>query len=95
MEIQKKEDRLSKIYWDLQMEEPVDLEEFCERVRAGQYGPVTVEEIAAFLRRVEIAILGNIESKLEESPHVSHLRDEKIAETEAMIADLLAKYAQE
>ncbi len=90
-----KGDRLSQIYWDLQMEEPVDLEEFCERVRAGRYGQATKEEIAAFLRRVEVAILGNIESKLEESPHVSHLRDEKVAETEEMIAGLIAKYAQE
>lgn len=84
--------RLARIFWDLQMEDPMSLEDFCEAVRGGRYGAASPEEIAAFLGEVEGAILENIELKLAESPHLAPLRQAKITETQAMIADLLRRY---
>jgi len=84
--------RLARIFWDLQMEDPMGLEEFCEAVRGGRYGAASPEEIAEFLGEVEQAILENIELKLAESPHLAPLRRAKIDETQAMIADLLRRY---
>ncbi|MGH7361437.1 MAG: hypothetical protein ACREJI_07465 [Candidatus Methylomirabilales bacterium] len=84
--------RLAQIFWDLQMEDPVGLEEFCEAARGGRYGAASPEEIGEFLGEVEQAILENIELKLAESPHLAPLRQAKIDETQAMIADLLRRY---
>ena len=84
--------RLARIFWDLQMEDQVGLEEFCEAARGGRYGAASLEEIAEFLGEVERAFLENIELKLAESPHLAPLRQAKIDETQAMIADLLRRY---
>ena len=84
--------RLARIFWDLQMEDPMGLEDFCEAARGGRYGGTSPAEIAEFLEEVEQAILENIELKLAESPHLAPLRQAKIDETQAMIADLLRRY---
>ena len=84
--------RLARIFWDLQMEDPMGLEEFCEAVRGGRYGAAIPEEIAEFLGEVEQAILENIELKLAESPHLAPLRQAKVDETQTMIADLRRRY---
>jgi len=84
--------RLARIFWDHQMEDPVGLEDFCAAARDGRYGAASPEEIAEFLGEVEQAILENIELKLAESPHLAPLRQAKTDETQAMIADLLRRY---
>lgn len=84
--------RLARIFWDLQMEDPMGLEEFCEAARGGRYGATGPEEIAELLAEVEQAILENIELKLAESPYLAPLRQEKIEETHTRIADLRRRY---
>lgn len=74
------------------MEDPMGLEDFCEAARGGRYGAASSAEIAEFLEEVERAILENIELKLAESPHLAPLRQAKIDETQAMIADLRHRY---
>ena len=84
--------RLARIFWDLQMEDPMGLQEFCEAARGGRYGATSPEEIAEFLAEVEQAMLENIELKLSESPHLAPLRQEKIDETQTRISDLRRRY---
>lgn len=83
---------LSKIYWELQLEEPVDLAEFCQRVKVGAYGPFSTKEIEGFLREVEAAMLENIETMLEEHPQLASVKEERIEETVEMIKDLIERY---
>ena len=84
--------RLARVFWDLQMEDPMGLEDFCEAAWGGRYGAASPEEIGEFLGEVERAILENIELKLAESPNLAPLRQAKIDETQAMIADLRRRY---
>lgn len=77
---------------ELSLEGYLPLEEFLERVAAGEFGPVSKEELADFLQNIEQNTLNNIEAKLEENPELAHLRDEKIAETEAKFARLREQY---
>ena len=84
--------RLARIFWDLQMEDPMGLEDFCAAARGGRYGAASPEEFGEFLGEVERAILENIELKLAEGPHLAPLRQAKIDETQAMVADLLRRY---
>lgn len=77
---------------ELSLEGYLPLEEFLERVAAEEFGPVSKEELRKFLQDIEQNTLNNIEAKLEENPELGHLREEKIAETEAKFARLREKY---
>lgn len=77
---------------ELSLEGYLPLEEFLDRVVAGELGDVTKDEIADFLQDIEQNTLNNIEAKLEENPELGHLREEKIAETEAKFARLREQY---
>ncbi len=88
-------ERLSEIYWDLQSEaDPIALEDFLDRAAAGEYGPVTADELRAFLREVEARLIHRIEyeesSALEAAAH-----DELIDETRSWIEDLVGRYCGE
>ncbi len=87
-------DRLSDVYWDLQSEaEPVGLEEFVQQAVAGTYGPVTGEELCAFLRAVEERLVTRIE-RGEGTVHEATAREELVDETRAWIDDLVGKFCQ-
>lgn len=77
---------------ELSLEGYLPLEDFLERVVAGEFGQVTKEELAEFLHNIEQNTLNNIEAKLEENPELGHLREEKILETEAKFARLREQY---
>ena len=88
-----KVDRLSEAYADLQTEEqPIGLEEFVQRAVAGEYGPVTRDELCTFLRAVEERLVVRIEQG--ESAHDAAARDELIDETRAWIDDLVGKFCE-
>ena len=82
-------------YWDQFAEEQVSLEEFCRRVAAGELGPYSRDDLRAFLEAVESNILSNIQTMVEVNPELEPLREERVAETQDMIADLIARYAAE
>lgn len=88
-------DELWERYNELASEQPLSLEEFVEMAVSGQLGQDAVdpETLERFLRRVEGMMLANIETKLEEAPHFHAMREEAIERTQAMIADLIARYA--
>ncbi|MBX6376945.1 MAG: hypothetical protein IRY95_00170 [Clostridia bacterium] len=62
------------------------------RVKAGRFGPVTAQEVAAFLDRVEKEILENIELKAEANPSLRPIKDERAAETREYIDRLRREY---
>lgn len=85
---------LMQRYWDTFAEQPgLSLERFLERVRAGEFGSFGPEAIARFLREVEAQILGNIEAMVEANPQLAPLREERVEETQRMIAELLERFA--
>lgn len=61
-------DDLMDRYYEVVMEEGIGLVSFIERALAGQYGPPESKVLYRFLDQLEIIILGNIETKLEEVP---------------------------
>lgn len=85
-------DEIMHAYWELFMEEQVSLEDFCQRLADGEFGQYSKEHITVFLNEVEASILQNIDTMLEANPQLAPLRDERIAETQEMIADLLRRF---
>ncbi len=88
-------DRLSETYWELQTDEeqPIGLEEFLTRVVAGEYGPVTREELREFLRAVEERLVARIEQG-EGSAHDAADREDLVDETRSWIDDLVTKFCE-
>ena len=77
------------------LEQPVDLETFCRMAAGGELGgPVPAEELETFLRRVEAMMLANIETKLEEAPHLQPMREQAVERTQQTIARLVERYAR-
>nr|MBO2507849.1 hypothetical protein [Bacillota bacterium] len=85
--------RLLALYWEQFAEEQVSLEEFVRRAAAGRYGSCSPPELKAFLEAVEHNILANIETMAATNPDLAPLAEERAAETQEMIADLIARYA--
>jgi hypothetical protein len=84
-------DRLTELYWELQTDDqPIGLEEFLNRAVAGDYGPVSREELRAFLREVEARLCDRIERG--ESAHDGAARDDLVDETHGWIEDLVSKF---
>lgn len=86
--------KLMEVYWEVMMDEPMDLPRFMEQVAEGRHGSFPPEEIADFLREVERDILGNIQTKAGSSPGLDAFVDDRIEETRQMIADLMQRYAR-
>lgn len=86
--------KLADVYWERMQEEILSLEEFLDRAKAGEFGAYSPEDFVRFLREVEANILHNIDLKLEEAPHLAPMREARIEETQAMIAQLIEKYGR-
>jgi hypothetical protein len=87
-------ERLSEIYWELQTEEePVGLEEFVALACRGEHGPVSHDELRAFLREVEERLVHRIERD-EGDAHDAVSRDDLIDETHGWIEDLIGRYCE-
>jgi hypothetical protein len=85
-------ERLADLYWELQGEDdPVGLEAFIERVRAGEFGAVTASELRGFLRSVEARLVRAIEAG-EAGAHDGTTPEERIEESREWIADLVEKF---
>ncbi|EKP95737.1 hypothetical protein [Thermaerobacter subterraneus] len=82
---------LMDLYYEVSME-GVDLEQFLQRLDAGEWGPVEPEVVADFLRDLEAVILSNIEVKAMEGPHYAGRRLEVIEETQRQFEELIARY---
>jgi hypothetical protein len=85
-------DRLWALYEHWCMEELISLREFILRVKAGEFGPFSRDEVIALLREIEANILANIELKAMEDPELEALKEERMAETNQEIEALVAEW---
>lgn len=69
-----------------------DLDRFTRKLAAGDYGDVTPERIAAFLREVEMITVNNIETKAAQGGPFAAMREQVIDETRTQVARLLKEY---
>jgi hypothetical protein len=85
-------ERLWELYEHWCMEELVSLRDFVRRLKGGEYGHFTRDEVVTFLQEIETNMLENIELKATEDPNLNALKDERIAETSQEIEELMAEW---
>jgi hypothetical protein len=83
-------DRLWELYEHWCMEELISLREFVTRLKAGEFGAFSRDEVVGLLRDIEANMLENIELKAMEDPGLEQLKEERMAETSQEIDDLIA-----
>ncbi|MDR7439855.1 MAG: hypothetical protein QN172_07420 [Armatimonadota bacterium] len=77
------------------MDEMRPIEEFVERIRAGEFGSFDPHEVAAFLREIQSRVLQNIELKAAEHPFYA-ARMEAVAEQQRRLFEaLIAQFESE
>jgi hypothetical protein len=74
------------------MEELMSLREFITRLKAGEFGAFSRDDVVGFLRDVEANILENIELKALEDPALEALKEDRLAETNQEIDALIAEW---
>ena len=85
-------ERLWELYEHWCMEELISLREFIDRLKGGEYGHFTRDEVIALLQEIEMNMLENIELKAMEDPSLSAIKDERITETSQEIEELIAEW---
>jgi hypothetical protein len=85
-------DRLWALYEHWCMEELISLRAFVTRVKAGEFGAFSRDDVVGFLREIEANMLENIELKAMEDPALEGLKEERMAETSQEIDDLIAAW---
>jgi hypothetical protein len=85
-------DRLWALYEHWCMEELISLREFVARLKAGEFGTFSRDDVVVFLREIEANMLENIELKAAEEPALEALKEERMAETSQEIDDLIAEW---
>jgi hypothetical protein len=85
-------DRLWRLYEHWCMEELMSLREFVTRLKAGEYGAFSRDDVVSFLREIEASMLENIELKAMENPMLEELKEERMAETSQEIDELIAEW---
>jgi hypothetical protein len=74
------------------MEELISLRAFVTRLRAGEFGTFSRDEVVGFLREIEANMLENIELKALEDPMLENLKEERMAEASQEIDELIAEW---
>jgi hypothetical protein len=85
-------ERLWELYEHWCMEELITLREVVGRLKDGEYGHFTRDEVVALLQEIETNMLENIELKAMEDPCLNAIKDERIAETSQEIEELMAEW---
>ncbi|MCS7173788.1 MAG: hypothetical protein N0A24_10555 [Armatimonadetes bacterium] len=85
-------ERLWEAYERVCMEEMRPIEEFVERLRAGEFGPFNPPEVAAFLREIQSRVLQNIELKATEHPFYAARAEEVAEEQRRLFETLIAQF---
>lgn len=79
-------------FMELSWSEPCTVEEYVDRLASGAYGPVSREEILAFIDRIAAITLGNIEVKATEGGPWSQRAEEVAEEQRERFARLRARF---
>jgi hypothetical protein len=85
-------DRLWELYEHWCMEELISLREFVTRLKAGEFGVFSREEVVGLLREIEASVLDNIELKALENPMLEEVKEERMAEIGQEIDELIADW---
>jgi hypothetical protein len=85
-------DRLWVLYEHCCMEELVSLRDFVVRLKAREFGTFSRDDVVGFLRDIEANMLENIELKAMENPALEALKEDRLAETNQEIDDLIAEW---
>jgi hypothetical protein len=85
-------ERLWALYEHWCMEELLSLREFVTRLKSGEYGHFSRDEVVAMLQEIETNMLENIELKAMEDPNLNAIKDERLAETSQEIEELIAEW---
>jgi hypothetical protein len=85
-------ERLWGLYEHWCMEELISLREFVTRLKAGEFGIFSRDDVVGFLRDIEANMLENIELKAMEDPGLEELKEQRMAETSQDIDDLIAEW---
>ena len=85
-------DRLWGLYEHWCMEELISLHAFVMRLKAGEFGAFSRDDVVSFLREIEANMLENIELKALEEPMLEDLKEQRIAETSQEIDALIAEW---
>jgi hypothetical protein len=85
-------DRLWELYEHCCMEELMSLREFITHLRAGEFGAFSRDNVVGFLRDIEANMLENIELKAMENPALEALKEDRLAETNQEIDELIAEW---
>ena len=85
-------DRLWELYEHWCMEELLSLREFVMRLKVGEFGAFSRDEVVGLLREIEASILENIELKASENPMLEELKEERMVEASQEIDALIAEW---
>jgi hypothetical protein len=85
-------DRLWELYEHYCMEELVSLREFIVRLKTGEFGTFSRDDVVDFLRDIEANMLENIELKAMEDPGLEALKEDRLADTSQEIDELIAEW---
>jgi hypothetical protein len=84
---------LADVYWDVMLDEPLELEPFLRRAAAGEWGAYAAADIRDFLRQIEQDILGSIATRSGSMGVRPGEAEARAEETRQMIQGLIRRYA--
>lgn len=87
-------EQLWELYQTVCQEEVRPLDEFVERLLAGEWGSYPKEEVVELLHEIEGQMLSNIQIKAMEGPWFAENADEVAEETQRRFEALVARVEQ-
>ena len=85
-------ERLWEIYEQLCLVEMKGLDEFVRRLKAGEFGDFSRDDVIAFLREIEANMVDNIQTKAMEHYKYAEMADEVSDETHQMFDELIEEF---
>src|SRR3989304_4840034 len=84
-------ERLWEIYEQICLVEMRGLDEFLRRVKGGEFGDFSRDDVIAFLREIEANMLDNIQTKAMEHHVYAEMAEEVSEQTQRMFDELIEK----
>jgi hypothetical protein len=85
-------ERLWDIYEQLCQVELQGLDEFVRRIKSGEYGEFSSDDVIGLLREIEASMLQNIRVKTMEHQSYADMAEEVSEETQKMFEELIEEY---
>lgn len=85
-------ERLWDIYEQLCQVELKGLDEFVRRIKSGEYGEFSSDDVIGLLREIEASMLQNIQVKTMEHQSYADMADEVSEETQKMFDELIEEF---